>query len=130
MLEVSILIIAIAFSALVIYLIFMLKEASTVLRQIASTLVFTRQKVDELSQESRRLLGSINKKSENLDSVFETLNVLGEISLDKAKEYQHREEADFDAYNGEEARSEGRTVSDWISWLSSGVCLWKHFKRK
>lgn len=82
--EISLLIIALAFVALVFYLIKTLKEVQGSLKQLNTTMIHMKDQIDEVSKETTELLKNTNqitldvqKKSKALDSIFESVENVG-----------------------------------------------------
>jgi uncharacterized protein YoxC len=114
--EISVGIIAVAFLGLVIFLIKVLLTANSTLRQSRLTMMHVQKEVQDLSEESQKLLKTVNgltsdikEKSASLNFLFRPMTNLSKESRHKAK--HHEEEHD--------------TVIDIVDWVSSGIFLYK-----
>lgn len=106
--EISVAIIALAFVALVIYIIAVIKALKTTLGQVNQTLVDVRKHLDEIGSEARKttenvdhLSLDINNKMEALNPVFNAIANIGDYLEQKTKSLKL--EAKICALKNEEA---------------------------
>jgi uncharacterized protein YoxC len=146
--EISIAIIAVAFLALVIYLIAMINALRQTIAQFNQALPEIRNRFDEMGGQLKKTLEHTNqvtfdlkRKMESLDSTFNTISNLGEIlehkSLALKKESLtslHRETPHLDADSHLSEREirfhEDITTADILELASIGVRLWQKIKNK
>lgn len=85
MIEISVALIAVAFTVLVIYLIITLRSARASLQQTNETLIQVQGQLDRISEESLKLIHNttlltedVHGKIKQLDSLFESISHVGE----------------------------------------------------
>lgn len=83
--KISVAIIALAFAALVVFLILTLRSAQESLNQVNETLTDVQKQLNQVSQEAITLIQStnqvtadVNRKMKSLDTVFESIDQVGE----------------------------------------------------
>src|ERR1700721_2640465 len=106
--EISVAVIALAFVALVIYLINVLSS----LRRTLDQARFTLQGINELK-------GDLDDKSKCLDPIFLTCSILGEKALDKVKNMPAKE-----LENVKEDK-----FTNILEWITEGIRLWCTIKK-
>lgn len=146
--EISVAVIAIAFVALVIYLITMIKALRITLGQVNQTLVETRRQLGEIGGQAQKVIEHTNQisfdlkhKVEALDPIFKSMANVGEIlehktfSLKKEALASAYEEGYPSSLSTEEKKkiSQARTLtmtSIVLELAGVGVRLWQKFKQR
>ena len=133
LIEISVFIIAIAFLALVIYLI-------VTLVQINETLTQLRQNFGQLSHETTKLLshanglsGDIQRKMEAFNPLFNAFSNIGSLAEKKTSQYKqanrhsHKAPHEDDEENVETEYTSAR-VLDALELIGRGISLWQNIK--
>ncbi len=147
--EISLAVIAIAFVALVIYLITFITALKVTLGQVDQTLVEVREQLNEVGGEAKKTLEQTNEistdfksKVAKLNSVFATVANIGEFLeqktffLKKEVNDSSDEEPPHEAVHastGEKGPSPAREifkVADILELAGMGICLWQKLKKR
>jgi uncharacterized protein YoxC len=126
--DISVLVIALAFAVLVGYLVVTLKAASRSLNQVQETLVRLEKQVDDLSQESVKLIQTTNlltedvhRKVRTLDSLFQSANQVGDAVHEvttSVKQVSAALSSSFAPRVEKTVRSSDKQVSEIMQWVS------------
>ncbi len=143
--EISVAVIAVAFAALVIYLIILIKGLRNTLKQVDKTIIQARMQLDEIGPQAKKAIEHTNQvsfdiktKMESLNSVFNTVSNLGDIlehkslALKKEALSSHRELSDVNSLETEHdlhAHDEIH-VSDILELAGIGARLWHKIRHK
>lgn len=126
MFEISMLIIAIAFTFLVIYLIIVLRSAQKTLNQLTDTLQTVKLNMNDLGNETRQLLHQANILTSAIEPFSQATHLLGKVALEKSEEvYTSMRKASPNSTNDEKALTCSGAVLDWVL---SGAELWNTFR--
>jgi len=94
--EVSVAVIAIAFTILVIYLIMLIQTLRLTFHQVDKTLSETRQQLTDIGGETKKLLGQVDHvtsdmktKFESFNSLFNSVSNIGAVLEDKTATLRH-----------------------------------------
>lgn len=144
--EISVAVIALAFVALVAYVIMTLQGLKLTLNHVNEALVSVRRQVDELGGETRKTLQHANElsldvqgKLESLDSLFLTIAHVGdalehktaplsvhEVDVSEASSLHSTDESESD--NSESVHTS--MIADIIEWAALGFTLWQKIKKR
>lgn len=135
MIEISVAVIALAFAVLVVYLIVTLKAASRSLNQVQQTLVNLEKQVDDLSQESVKLIQTTNlltedvqKKVRSLDTLFQSANQVGDAVHEVTSSVKQVSAALSNTLVPrveKTAQSSQQPMSDVMQWVSLSMGLYQ-----
>ena len=114
MLEVSVLIISIAFVFLVIYLCFLI-----------SRLIKTIKKVNVLIE-------SVHQKTNSFDPLFQAIFLLSDSILEKTKGIKAKEEMEkyAELRGGSSSQTDIPTLAHAMEWITIGVSIWQALKKR
>lgn len=136
--EISVVIIAIAFVCLVFYLIRTLKSVHQSIEQLSVTMVHMQKQIDEVSHETAELIRNTNlitldvqKKSKALDSLFESVGEAGlavkqishsvkEVSSTITQSLQQSVKANTEKHQGK--------LNEVVRLAAVGIELWKKWQ--
>lgn len=135
--EISIALVAIAFAALVVYLILLIIALRKTLHQTDRTMVQVRKQLDELSPQAQKIIEHTNqlsfdikRKMEALNPIFNALGNLGEMAEHKTFALKKKAPAsEEDSLTEHELRSRS-PVADVLELAVIGTCLWQKLKNK
>lgn len=147
--EISVAVIAIAFVALVIYLIIFITALKVTLGQVDQTLVEVREQINEIGSEAKKTIEQTNEVSADLkdkvaklNSVFAAVANVGEFLEQKtfllkrevisSSDEETPHEADHASTVGKEPSParELFKVADILELAGMGVCLWQKLKKR
>jgi uncharacterized protein YoxC len=111
--DISVAIIAAAFVVLVVFLIIGIVKAVKTLREINKTLHSTKKDVDELSQESLKLVKNLNETTNDIKKKLHAMDCL-------FKPFEHIES---------EMKKTNNLTSDIVECVSAGLVLYNKIKR-
>lgn len=123
--EISVGVISIAFLALVIFLIKVLITTNATLKQSRISLIHIQKEVEELSQESQKLLKTVNGLTSDIKEKSASLNFLFRPMTALTKE-SHQKESHHKGKHAEEVHD---TVIDIADWVTSSIVLYKKLTR-
>lgn len=123
--EISVLIIAIAFVVLVIFLSFVLIATVKLIKQLTKTVSTVDETIKEMTDEGMYLIQDINEKVSALNPFFQTLSLLGERLKEKTENWENREEVVF-----EEEREKKSKLTNILEWVALGFSLWSQAKKR
>jgi len=114
--EISVGVLALAFTVLSIFLIKVLLTLNSTLKQSRISLIHLQKETEELSKESQKLLHTLNELSSDIKHKSASLNFLFHPMAAMTKESHHKPK-----------RSENlhETVADVADWLTSSIVLYK-----
>lgn len=132
LLYISALIAALAFAALVIYLIRTLKTANRTLDHVANTMAGLEKQVngitketEELLHRTNRLADDIQEKTEALNSVFSTVKELGESLSQVNHSIRHASNV-----VSTQTVQQSEQIAKVVQWGNAAIDLYAKFKRK
>jgi uncharacterized protein YoxC len=144
--EISVAVIALAFVALVVYLILLLNGLRGTLKQVDKTIIEVRMQLDEMGNQAKKAIEHTNqvsfdlkRKMEALNSLFNTVSNLGDILEHKtfalkkeALSSSHKERSGVDSLEAEqEAHAYDEIhVSDILELAGIGARLWHKIRHK
>jgi uncharacterized protein YoxC len=141
--EISVAIIAIAFAALVLYVIALIKALRVTLGQVNQTLVEVRKQLDEIGNETKEVIAHTNQlsfdlkqKMESLDSLFKTVANVGDVlehqtaSLKKRSVENKHAPLDFTETEKKTPTPELIKVADILELAGMGIRLWQKLKKR
>ena len=148
LIEISLVVIAVAFVVLVIYLIAMIHALRTTINQVNQALPELRKQLDEMGGQVKKTIEHTNqvtfdvkRKMESLDSIFKTISNVGDVL--EYKTYALKKEAlvsshvgnkpldlDFPSAEPEARFHEETNVADFFELAGIGVRLWQKLKKK
>jgi uncharacterized protein YoxC len=155
--EISVAIIALAFAALVIYLIAMIQTLRGLLGQVNHTLVHVRSQLDDMGGEAKKVIEHTNqmgadlqKKMEALNSVFKAVENVGDVLENKTASF--KEESTAQALKSESVKvksesiaaslasasakaekpkdNELHRVADFLELVGLSIRLWQKLKKR
>jgi uncharacterized protein YoxC len=143
--EICLALIAVAFIALVIYVIVMINALRSTLHQVDKTLIEVRRQLDDIGPQAQKAIEHANqvsfdlkRKMESLNPIFNTLFNVGEILEHKSfalkkegilKE-NRRFESDIPVTVREYHAHEELKVADVFELVGIAIRLWQKFKKK
>lgn len=119
--EISVGIAAVAFLALVIFLIKVLLTTNETLKQSKKSLGSVQKEVEALSEESQKLLKTVNGLTSDIKEKTSSLDFLFRPMAAISKESKHR---------SKHAEEHHDTISDVADWITSSIILYKKFTGK
>jgi uncharacterized protein YoxC len=146
--DISVAVIALAFVALVIYLIVMIKSLRVTLGQVNQTLVEARKQLGEVGTQAQKVIEQTNHisadlkhKVEAFNPIFNAVNQAGQILEHKAtalkKDLLHTQEESFHAdlpISGEKKKQTQMkglmTAAAILELASIGMSLWEKLKKR
>lgn len=129
--EISLIILTLAFVALVIYIIVTLKTLRHTLTQVDLTLVDVRKQLNEVGERAQEVSFDVQKKMEALNSVFNAVSNLGDflecetMALEK-KAFISSHQENSNPAKGQETIK----VDDILEIVDIGIRLWKKIKKR
>lgn len=136
--DLSIALIALAFVILVVYLIIALRSLNRTLQQVNETLGETRQKIDDMTTESVKLLrntneisGNLHQKLESLDPLFKVVSLVGNQAVNTVESFksQKKEASEDEEELVSSSKSQNR-VLEIVEWVAVGVNLLLSLKKR
>ncbi len=138
--EISVAVIAVAFVILVIYLIVMMTALRVTLRQVNFTLIEGRKHLEDVSVEVKKVIAlthevsaDLKGKMESLDSVFNSVDNMGEILEQKTAALKcdilEQKTAALKAEQRLQTPELNR-VADVLELATLGVRLWQNLKKR
>jgi uncharacterized protein YoxC len=138
LIDISVLVIAVAFGCLVFYLITALKAVRGSLEQLSKTMVHMQGQIEDVSRETTELLKNTNeitldvqKKSKSLDSLFESVDNVGvavKQITNSAKEVSTTLSQSLQYNVTNKAAQNQDKISEIIRLTSVGLNLWKKWQ--
>lgn len=141
--EISVAIIAIAFVALVLYVIALIKALRVTLGQVNQTLVEVRKQLDEVGNEAKEVIEHTNQlsfdlkqKMESLDSLFKSVANIGDVlehqtaSLKKGSVEAKHSSLDFTETEKKTPLPGLIKVADILELAGMGIRLWQKLKKR
>lgn len=145
--ELSVAVIALAFAALVIYLIAMFKSIQQLIHQMNQTLIQMRTQVNDLSNEAKKTIEQTNhigvditKKIEAFNPLFNALENVGDILENKSEALKHKmlvehpsEHPLFTSSNSKTASASAEELNKLagvLELVGMGVSLWQKLKKR
>lgn len=119
--EISVGVIAVAFLALVIFLIKVLLTTNATLKQSKSTLTHVQKEIAALSEESQKLLKTVNGLTSDIKEKSASLDFLFRPMATFSKESRHR---------GKHAEESHDTIENVADWITSSIVLYKKLTGK
>jgi uncharacterized protein YoxC len=117
--EISVAVIALAFVFLVVYL--------------AVTLISLKRTLDQVRQNLIQLNAitiDLEAKTESLNSLFETVSLLGDKMHQKVETFCTNDKAKSKKLHYETEENSEDRITDILEWLSGGIRLWCVFKKR
>lgn len=143
--EISVAVVALAFAALVIYLIGLIRTAQATLRQVNQTLNDSRKQLVDIAYEAKQIMEHTNEmalgfqnKMESLDPIFRSIEDLGNIAESKTTALKERFITPRRINGYEDSQEEKQQVSqdvakviaNTIDLISRGQRLWQNFNQR
>ena len=140
--DISIAVIALAFVALVIYLIVVIKSLRVTLGQVNQTLIEARKQMGELGVQAQKVMEHTNQisfdlrhKVEAFNPIFNAMNQAGQVLEHKATEFK-KDFINLSSLAIEDEEKKKKTqVRGWMTMAALfelagiGVSLWKKLKK-
>lgn len=117
--EISVAVIAVAFAALVIYLIMLMVSLRDNLRQTKKIL----ENTNDISLDLRN-------KMESLDPIFHTITNLGDVLEKKTESLKEYVNAPVEVETSLKKERELKKISDVLEFAGMGIRLWQKLKRR
>lgn len=138
MIEISVLLIALAFIVLVVYVVQALRSAKTSLEETNRTLSQVQDKLEQLSQETMQLLqntthitSDIKQKLAAVDKLFESAKQAGEAVhqvTSSAKQVSASVVRTVNENVEDALKNNKNRIADVMQWASMGLVLWHKWK--
>lgn len=147
--EISVAVIAVAFVALVIYVIAMINALRLTINQVNQALPELRKQLDETGNQAKKTIEHVNQisfdlknKMESLNSIFNTISNIGDVfehktyAIKKAafiSSHKENKFSDLDSQETEHAfapHEEEINASDILELAGIGIRLWQKLKNK
>lgn len=142
--ELSVAVIALAFAALVIYLIAMFKSVQQLLGQMNQMIIHMRTQVDDLSGEAKKVIEQTNhigsdltKKIGAFNPLFKALENVGDILENKSATLKHKTlveeplEHTFSASSkSSKSEEEINKLAGVLELVGMGISLWQKLRKR
>jgi uncharacterized protein YoxC len=133
--EISVAVIALAFVALVIYLILTLSALRVTLTQVNQTLSHGRRHLDTISEEAKKVMEHTNRISVNVqhkveafNSLFNAFANLGEVFEKKTSHFKERMDESTSSHFTHHPTVE--KVGTALELVGQGIRLWQKLKQR
>jgi uncharacterized protein YoxC len=118
MIEASLIVIAISFVVLVIFLVITLLKANRVLDRVDRTLTDMNPEIKSLTIKSNQIADSLIRKSESLDGIFDSIN-----------QVKHIAERKIESFLPEKKKVSSFNAEDLVTLAASSIILWQKIKK-
>ena len=122
--EISIGVIALSFAILTIFLIKTLRTTNQTVKQLKHSLIHMEREIAAITQDSHKLIKSLNHLTTDLNEKSESLNFLFRPLAHFNEPNHHRIE------HSESNNATQDKITDTIGWITSGIALYKKLKEK
>lgn len=138
--EISVAIIAFAFLGLVIYLIFVLNEFRSTLKNLNKVIATMEPQLNSFANESTQLANTTNhialdvqKKLEAFDPLFKSVSNIGE-GIEQRTSYLNRKRCDFERTRKLEQEHEAfeheEQIYKIVDFIELGIIFWQTLKKR
>lgn len=144
--EISVAVIALAFTALVFYLIAFIRSSQVTLGQVNQTLSDARKQIDQLSGEAKKVIEHANQmstdlqtKMETLDPIFNAVEDLGNLLENKTNSLKEKLKSPTTKETVEPLASKqelpikkdlAKAIADTVELIGLGYGLWQNLKKR